>query len=255
MILISISWPLVKFLIDMSDLIGYGIRGLIQAPFVNSGAVSLDGGQTTIGAVGLVGSGLVLGLPGLLSFMVTGFMAVMVAFLTLILRQILIILLAVIAPIALVSYVLPNTSKLGKFWWDAFSKALLVFPIIAGFIAIGRVFAVVAYNSGGEAIMLVLCVYSSPLSHTTHHTSLFHRRLQDGRWRLSATLAVWLTTAAVVPLTDSRTSAEPICYQPRQDEDGRPLQGNNAMARQFNRRTAGVAGGWRGALLRCRGAW
>lgn len=148
-VLIAISWPLVKFLIEMSNALGFAVRGLIQAPFVNQGVVKVDGGEATVAGVALLGGGFALGLPGLLSFLVTAFLAVMIAFLVLILRQILVVLLAVIAPIALVSFILPNTSKFGKFWWDSFSKALLAFPIISGFIAIGRVFASVAYSVGG----------------------------------------------------------------------------------------------------------
>jgi hypothetical protein len=48
-------------------------------------------------------------------------------------------------------YILPNTQKAGKAWWDLFARALLVFPIIAAFIATGRVFAAITVaNSGGS---------------------------------------------------------------------------------------------------------
>lgn len=246
-ILISISWPLVKFLIDMSDLMGYAVRGLIQAPFVNSGAVSLDGGQTTISAVALVGSGLVLGLPGLLSFMVTGFMAVMVAFLTLILRQILIILLAVIVPIALVSYVLPNTAKFGKFWWDAFSKALLVFPIIAGFIAIGRVFAVVAYNSGANGdnagtvrVFIAFIAYYAPYFLIPQAFKMAGGLLGNLSGMVNDRSRGAFDRLKNFRKTQSATNMGKM-------KTGDRFQGNNRIARQFNQRTSGIAGGWRGS--------
>src|SRR6185312_3712285 len=52
-------------------------------------------------------------------------------------------------PVAIVAYILPNTERVYKLWWESFSKALLMFPLIAGFIAAGRVFSAVALHSGG----------------------------------------------------------------------------------------------------------
>jgi|GEM_PF-2205060 len=152
-VVISLSWPLIIFLIDASNSLGYTIRGLIEAPFKDNlnNAIQFGGGQQWLAAAGLVGLAIALGPIGILSFVGTAFLAVLVAFLTIILRQILVILLAVLAPIAIAMYILPNTQKAGKTWWDLFSKALLVFPIIAAFIASGRVFAVVAASgSSGE---------------------------------------------------------------------------------------------------------
>src|SRR5204862_5967758 len=71
----------------------------------------------------------------------------------LVLLQILIMILVILAPVAIITYILPNTQRVYKFWWDAFSKALLMFPLIAGFIAAGRVFSAIAIaNSDGGAL-------------------------------------------------------------------------------------------------------
>lgn len=151
-ILIPLSWAIVYFMIEMTSVIGYGVRNLIQAPFVDTYPdVRFTSSVSTTAAAGLLGAGLAIGLPGLLSFLVGGFLAVFIAYVTLVLRQIFIILLAVIAPLALVAAILPNTQKAWKFWWESFWKALLVFPIIMAFIAVGRVFALVAQASQGTA--------------------------------------------------------------------------------------------------------
>ena len=169
-IVISLSWPLVIFLIEASNSLGYTIRGLIEAPFKDSlnTAVQFGGGQQWLAGAGLVGLAIALGPIGILSFVGTAFLAVLIAFLTIILRQILVILLAVLAPIAIAMYILPNTQKAGKTWWDLFSKALLVFPIIAAFIATGRVFAVIAAtgpsgeNSGTLKGLIAFAAYFGP---------------------------------------------------------------------------------------------
>lgn len=152
-IVISLSWPLVIFLIDASNSLGLTIKGLIQQPFedILNKPIQFSGGQQWAAAAGIAGAGVALGIVGLLSFVATAFLGVALAFLVLVLRQILVILLAIIAPIAIAMYILPNTQKAGKAWWDLFARALLVFPIIAAFIATGRVFAAITVaNSGGS---------------------------------------------------------------------------------------------------------
>jgi hypothetical protein len=152
-IVISLSWPLVIFLIDASNSLGLTIKGLIQQPFedILNKPLQFSGGQQWAAAAGIAGAGVALGIVGLLSFVATAFLGVALAFLVLVLRQILVILLAIIAPIAIAMYILPNTQKAGKAWWDLFARALLVFPIIAAFIATGRVFAAITVaNSGGS---------------------------------------------------------------------------------------------------------
>lgn len=150
---ISISWPLVIFIIEASNALGLGVRGIIQAPFKDAfdSAVKLGGGQQTLGVAAIGIAGMAFGTIGLLSMVATAFLAALLAFLVLVLRQIVVIFLAIMAPVAIAAYVLPNTQKYSKLWWETFSKTLLAFPIISGFIAIGRVFSVVTVNiSGGD---------------------------------------------------------------------------------------------------------
>ncbi|MCA9329891.1 hypothetical protein KDA11_04550 [Candidatus Saccharibacteria bacterium] len=150
-IAISISWPVISFIVDASNALGYGIRNLILSPFADvfTDGVKVGGGQITVGAIGAVGVALVYGPVGILFFMIPAFLAVLVGFTVLILRQILIVFLAVMAPVAIAAYILPNTQKAAKIWWTSFSGALLAFPIISGFIAAGRAFALIAANDDG----------------------------------------------------------------------------------------------------------
>lgn len=146
---ITLSWQLMQFFVTFTNALGFGIRYLIYQPFVSAGfdQLTINGDGATVG--GLIGIGALgaLGVFGLLSYAVTGLLAVLIAFLVLILRQLIIIVLIIIAPVAIAAYILPNTQNGFRIWWDSFAKALMMFPIIAAFIAAGRVFSAVASKS------------------------------------------------------------------------------------------------------------
>jgi hypothetical protein len=160
-IAITLSWPLMRFLIQLSDDLGFGVRHLIYAPFSKlSDTIDLSfGGGVVDQFLGFAGTagGLAVAVPAwllaggpvaLLSFVGTAALAVLVAIVVLILRQIAIILLMLLSPIAIAAYILPNTQRIFRLWWESFSKALLMFPMIAAFIATGRVFSAIAVNNG-----------------------------------------------------------------------------------------------------------
>lgn len=158
---ITLSWPLMGFAVQFTNDLGYGLRNLIYAPFSGLGSeVDLDfngeGGMNIfVGslfnaiAVPAAAVWLIAGGAGiLLSAAVTAALAVLIAILVLVLREIAIIMLILIAPIMILAFVLPNTQKAYNLWWESFSKALLMFPLIAIFIAIGHVMAAIAFSSG-----------------------------------------------------------------------------------------------------------
>ncbi|MGH7192377.1 MAG: hypothetical protein ACREJM_02450, partial [Candidatus Saccharimonadales bacterium] len=84
----------------------------------------------------------------MLAFVGTAAIAVLVTFLVLTLRQIAVILLIIFSPIAIISYVLPNTQRVYKFWWESFSKLLLMFPMIVAFITAGHIFSAISSQQG-----------------------------------------------------------------------------------------------------------
>lgn len=94
------------------------------------------GGAAVAGGIGLattIGAGTgVLGLVIiLLPFLVGVLFAIVIAVLVLAARQALITILIVIAPLAFVAYLLPNTEKWFDKWKDVFMTMLLVFPIFS----------------------------------------------------------------------------------------------------------------------------
>lgn len=150
---ISISWELMTFFVRLTNDLGAGIRAIIYAPFsklTTVNTINLGGGGLAIANLIGVGAIAALGVMGLLSFVATAALAVAVAFFVLVLRQLLITMLIILAPIAIVCYILPNTQKVWKLWWDAFAKGLMMFPIIAAFIAVGRVGAATASQTAAQ---------------------------------------------------------------------------------------------------------
>lgn len=154
---ITLSWWLLAFAIGLANDIGTGIRSIIYAPFESLGngtctatvnsCIRVNGGAATIGALVGTATFLTLGLLGIASFMLTALLAVFVGFVVLFLRQVIIMMLVIFAPLAIACYVLPGTQKAWGFWKDTFLSMLIVFPIISALIAMGRVFAVVMYDN------------------------------------------------------------------------------------------------------------
>jgi hypothetical protein len=147
---ISISWPVLKEFVQFTNDLGNGVRSLIYLGAENAdGGIShvdlAGGGQAVVAIIAALAlSSLGVGFVGLLSFAGTAVLAASVAFLVLILRQMIIVMLVIFSPVAMACYVLPHTQRVWKLWWDSFSKGLLMFPLIAGLIAMGRVFAAVS---------------------------------------------------------------------------------------------------------------
>jgi hypothetical protein len=167
---ITLSWALLRFFVVLTNDIGFGIRALIYAPFSGfTDSINLGGSNDWAISLATAGAITIMGIFGLLSFVATAAVALFVGFIILVLRQIIIIVLIILAPIAILMYILPNTNNIYKIWWDSFSKALFMFPIIAALIASGRVFAAVTAGKtnnpgGGDPLssLIAFAAYFAP---------------------------------------------------------------------------------------------
>lgn len=161
-IVIQLSWFMLKWAIDISNDAGKGIANLLFQPFGGSASMNLDtligtnlgthtsGTNDTFAFFAVLGAGvglLALSIPGLLIMALYVVLALLTAFIVLILRKLLIIMLVIFAPIALIAWILPGTQKYWKLWSDNFSKILLMFPMIVALIAAGRIFAYITAGS------------------------------------------------------------------------------------------------------------
>lgn len=151
-ILINLSIYIVAVAIDVTNIIGGGIRAIIEYPFRDVGAykVTVDGvAGTALGfgsvfaTIGTLWIGLAAPQLLLLFVLLPAFLAMIGVFITLILRKALIYFLIFVSPIAFAAFVLPNTEKAFKMWWNYLYKALLVYVVIEAIFAMSGVFAAI----------------------------------------------------------------------------------------------------------------
>ncbi len=172
-VLINLSYVLCEVAVDLSNIFGSGLNS-----FLSSAASNVAGAGASIpeqiggwGLTALLGGG-VGGLFVLFSggwllaaislgFAVLGFIISLIAamlfmYLTLIIRQAGIILIVVIAPVAVVCYMLPNTEKLFKKWLDIFKALLVVYPLCGALLGAGQLAGAVLSSVDGMAVPAML---------------------------------------------------------------------------------------------------
>lgn len=151
----SLAWPILQFVIILSNDLGTWISQIIlSAANVSTGSsANLEDAVVGIGGsiLTLLGAFLFFGGGWLLSILGTILLAALVAMLTLAIRQLVILLCILLAPIAIASSVLPGTDRLWKFWRDTLIGALVMFPIIMGFLSSGLAMASIAAAAGSAA--------------------------------------------------------------------------------------------------------
>jgi hypothetical protein len=236
---IVLSWPILEFLITLTNDAGNGIRALIYAPFQqNMQDLELGFGGLFLSSL-LLGVGLIaLGPFGLLSFALTALVAVLIAFAVLIVRELIIIFLVLIAPIGIACMILPNTRKVWEFWQKTLVSMLVVFPIIAGMIAVGRVFAAVTYangNASGLEEIIAFIAYILP-----YFLLLFAFRLAGGLMGTLAGIASNRSSGLMKGMQGYR--GRTMQSRGHRMKEGNLYRSSNPLARGFNAASMNVAG-------------
>lgn len=165
---IALSWQLMTFLVVMVNNVGVGLGGIIAAPFGGIDNITLasvmapsDAGSTAL-ATGTVFAGLLTyplllaNIPVMLSLAFTTAIGLVIGFLLLSFRQLLVMALLLLAPLAILAWIFPGNDKLWKLWWGTFSKLLLLFPLISILIAAGRALAQVTADAEGSIVGTVI---------------------------------------------------------------------------------------------------
>ncbi len=146
-ILINFSFLLCQLALDVANIVGSGINNMLSGIATGStgssfGALIGNAASTILDIA--VSGGIVAGvavatggwtflLPVLLAF-ITAVISILFMFVLLGVRQAGIIVLAVVAPVALVLYVLPNTQKWSQRWIQMFGGLLLAYPLIGAMV-------------------------------------------------------------------------------------------------------------------------
>ena len=147
-IMINLSYIICILLVDLSNILGNGLKGIFDAlgaqlnPVVDftadgaeSSGGSVSGVLASVGVLAAVGVmvGAIWANPAILLSLLVGALGVIVSifflFILLAVRKAAVIVLTVISPLAVVAYMLPNTKMLFDKWWKFFEGLLLVYPI------------------------------------------------------------------------------------------------------------------------------
>lgn len=147
-ILINLSYLICAIAVDISNIVGTSLEGIfnnIEIQAINTGGLNAASGITwTDLTSALIGGGSVAGLGvatiagglggflwPLIGVLIGGILSVIVGLITLGLRQALVAMLIMIAPLAFVAYLLPNTESWFKKWKDTFVSMLIFYPLFS----------------------------------------------------------------------------------------------------------------------------
>lgn len=174
-VLVNASYWITAIAVDLSNITGSGIYNLIRGISHNLGGITiasnaweisltalLAGGSVAVtgGAIAAtaaaVGAGVVTGgtlamaalwiaIPAVL----TGLLAVVIAFAILAARQALIIILIILAPLAFVALLLPNTESMFKAWRKTLMTMLVFYPIFSIIFAGSQMASMIILSTAG----------------------------------------------------------------------------------------------------------
>lgn len=171
-IIVQFSYLFMAFAIDVTNVLGQGIGGIIDAAVpkgtnINVGADQAGavlGVSVAVGAAAAVGVATAISSGAIWVVVAVAFLAMLGVFFTLIFRQILIVMLVISAPIAIACMVLPNTEKVYKMWLNTLIKVLLMYPLIMLIFGSSKLLSLAAgINGGAFASVIRLVVIVIPL--------------------------------------------------------------------------------------------
>ena len=182
-VLVNLSFLVCSLAVDLSNILGNSLRGVFtsieEATLAKMSAEGVAMTGATVSAEdifnGVVAGSIVVGgiaiafetgaiwmmIPTLLGALV----AVVVGLFTIALRQAVIVLLVMIAPLAVVAYILPNTDGLFKKWRKLFVQMLVFYPMFSLLFGASSLagFAIIANAQTGFGILLGLAVQIFPI--------------------------------------------------------------------------------------------
>ena len=168
-ILINLSFYICQLAVDLSNILGYALKGVLEGASLKAeapGVGGVGGGFVALltGALGLVGAPLFAFLTVSVPMLIWTLLSIAAALLILVFRQAAVILLIAISPIAFAAWLLPNTESLFKKWVSAFKGLLVVFPVVSLMYGSGKLAGAVLSNSSGVIMQFVaMCAPIVPL--------------------------------------------------------------------------------------------
>ena len=147
-ILVNLSYIICQIAVDLSNIIGYSMSNILTSIGNSAAGEKLNTAEASMGwwseeSSGFIGiSGKVLAgaaaggviymnLAVLIPILIAAFFSLVMILFILVARQAIVILLIVIAPLAFVAYILPNTEKLFEKWRKTLTSMLVLFPVVS----------------------------------------------------------------------------------------------------------------------------
>lgn len=169
-ILINTSYWVCILAIEASNLLGYSLKSVFDGLGATIATTSaddatgiLDGGNTALNWLGLTSAVLILGgaalyagMAVLLPLLLAAIVTIVIVFVALTIRQALIIILVVAAPLALAAWLLPNTETYFKKWLKLFGALLLMFPVVAIVFAISSLASTIIMGASSSTPIKIM---------------------------------------------------------------------------------------------------
>ncbi|MBQ9018112.1 hypothetical protein IJ118_03595 [Candidatus Saccharibacteria bacterium] len=143
-VLVNLSFVICSLAVDLSNIIGDGLRGLFETIETNTLATTTATAHVSMaemysalagGGTLAVGAGVVAFETGaiwmLIPTVLSAIAAVVVGLITIALRQAVVVILIMIAPLAIMAYILPNTDRWFRQWKDLLFKMLVFYPMFS----------------------------------------------------------------------------------------------------------------------------
>ena len=155
-ILVNLSYYISTIVVDVSNIVGANIGGLIEAIPSSAGS----GGHTPIAGfgqglgigvvvVGVLAIGVGIALAVTFPVLLAALLSILMILLILMGRKAAIIILIVVSPLAFLAWVLPNTDQWFKRWWKTLGTLLLLYPIVSIVFSGSQLAANIVANVGG----------------------------------------------------------------------------------------------------------
>ncbi len=181
-LLVNLSFIICSLAVDVSNIIGNSLRSFfatIQENVVTSGEASevisnfsLSSFLATVISGGAIGGVVISAVGGggylffmLLIVLVSAIIAVVTGLITISARQALVALLIMIAPLAFVAYLLPNTEKWFTRWKDLLFRMLIFYPMFSFLFGASQLvgYTIIISANSGFGIILGIAVQFFPL--------------------------------------------------------------------------------------------
>lgn len=180
-ILVNLSYFICSLAVDLSNIIGASLRGFLSSVGESALAsnplnsdlklsiadvfATIASGGAILGVSIAVAGGLSPLLIAFIPVVIGGIISLAVGLLTISLRQSVVSLLIMISPLAFIAYLLPNTEKFFKKWYEVFFQMLVFYPMFSLLFGASRLagWTIISSAKDGFGIILGIAVQIFPL--------------------------------------------------------------------------------------------